>query len=123
MHLFNDLLRIFDRKDLLNDEVKLLLRVFSEDRTMRKCLKFSLRSVFKVFSVEVEGSDEEEPSEELENNNITTEKSKKHFLHFFKNRLHLTNLILNLNFNLSTILSFSFAAAVVHFFVTDIKIV
>ena len=75
LHLFNSLLRIFDREDLLDNRVKLLLRVLSKDRIMRECLKFSLRSALRVFSVGVRGSNEEEPPEEPEDDSIMTEKS------------------------------------------------
>ena len=71
LHLFNSLLRTFDREDSLNGEVKLLLGVLSRDRTMGECLKFSLRSALGVFSVGVEGSNEEEPLD----NNTTMEES------------------------------------------------
>ena len=62
-------------KDLLNNRVKLLLRVLSKDKIIKEHLKFSLRLTFKVFSVEVKDSDKEESSEELENNDTTIEKS------------------------------------------------
>ena len=118
LHLFNGLLRTFNREDLLNDEVKLLLGVLFRDRTMREHLKFILRSVLRVFSVGVEGSNEEESL----NNDIMIEESWEHFLHFFRNRLYLTGLILNLDFNLSAILSFSFAAAAVCFFIASLEV-
>ena len=40
-------------KDLLDNNVKLLLEVLSEDKIMRKCSEFSLKSVFKTLNVEV----------------------------------------------------------------------
>ena len=75
LHLFNDLLRTFNGEDLLNNRVKLLLRVLSKDRMMKEHLKFSLRLIFKVFSVGVRGSDKKEPPEESENNDTTMKKS------------------------------------------------
>ena len=71
LHLFNGLLRTFNGEDSLNIEVKPLLRVLFRDRMMGEHLKFSLRSALGVFSVGVEGSNEEEPL----NDNTTTEES------------------------------------------------
>ena len=75
LHLFNDLLNFFNVKNLLNNNVKLLLNILSEDRITEKHLEFSLKSVFKAFSIDVIGSNKEESPEELENNDIIIKKS------------------------------------------------
>ena len=87
---------------------------------MKKHLKFSLKLIFKTLSLEVLSRDKKESKEQSEDNNTIIEKKLKYFLHFFKNRLYLTDLILI--FNLNVILSFSFAAAVIYFFNTNIEI-
>ena len=126
LHLFNSLLNSFNVKDLLNNNIKLLLKDLTENRTMRKCSVFNLKVILIILNVDVLNSDKKELSKELVNNDITIEKSFRYFLHFFKNRFYLTdlilNLVLNLIFNLSTILSFSFAVAAVCFFITNAEI-
>ena len=56
---------------------------------------FNLKAILMIFSVDISGSNKKELFKELINDDITIKKSFKYFLHFFKNRFCLINLILN----------------------------
>ena len=96
------MLKFFNIKDSVDNSVKLLLKDLTKDKIIRKHSVFNLKAILIVFSIDIIDSNKKKLFEELKkNNNNTIKKSLKHFLHFFKNRLHLTDLILNLIFNLN----------------------